>query len=571
MQVDQLSTKLEDRENKFFDLEENFNQLTIDNNLTVQELDTLKVEHEESLKTNSNLLTEIRELEAAKDALNTKKENLEQSVAELLQDIRDLKEAHQIELAEKLAELDERVRKELNDLLERTKTELIISYEEKITILKQEVQDSSIAYSNLKADKEAVTTKMHQIRSEMEAKHKVEIVHQHDLWEREKQMAVDDIKSEMIQLNEADREILMQQMEVQKEIQFGIVRQECEEKIAEINEEKAFTERTMRELQNNFNKVLQEKSEAAEAHSMEVEKLKSDLEAEKEESLKKQAHSLNSQMSQLRVQNAIHLNNVEKAHKKEIDDIGVENSTRMAQLRLDMDKVMERAKKLHEVERKVEIEQLNLKFRYDLQEIQIDNEKKTKALIEEIRAEHAILVADAEARSIKEMESKTQEIVRLAALSDDQKQAIAQLELDLKNSQSQGEDYRRRITILEMDVDTEKRTAKRDLEKLEERLKESHATQMESVGEKNLAEAQQMLADFEQGQTFYKNEIAILNKKLKDADIRYQNRESLEADTSLIKSLQDQLKRIQAKCETLKEDANFYKLELTNREYIPSV
>lgn len=111
------------------------------------------------------------------------------------------------------------------------------------------------------------------------------------------------------------------------------------------------------------------------------------------------------------------------------------------------------------------------------------------------------------------MESKTQEIVRLAALSDDQKQAIAQLELDLKNSQSQGEDYRRRITILEMDVDTEKRTAKRDLEKLEERLKESHATQMESVGEKNLAEAQQMLADFEQGQTFYKNEIAILNKK----------------------------------------------------------
>lgn len=103
-----------------------------------------------------------------------------------------------------------------------------------------------------------------QIRSEMEAKHKVEIVHQHDLWEREKQMAVDDIKSEMIQLNEADREILMQQMEVQKEIQFGIVRQECEEKIAEINEEKAFTERTMRELQNNFNKVLQEKSEAAE-------------------------------------------------------------------------------------------------------------------------------------------------------------------------------------------------------------------------------------------------------------------------------------------------------------------
>lgn len=59
-----------------------------------------------------------------------------------------------------MAELDERVRKELNDLLERTKTDLIISYEEKITILKQEVQDSSIAYSNLKADKEAVTTKM---------------------------------------------------------------------------------------------------------------------------------------------------------------------------------------------------------------------------------------------------------------------------------------------------------------------------------------------------------------------------------------------------------------------------
>jgi chromosome segregation ATPase len=96
IQVEQISAKLEDRENKFYDLEESFNKLTVDHGDVTEELAALKIDHNEMLQTNSNLLVEIRELTQTKESLTDQKEVLESTVADLLQDIRDLKEAHQI-------------------------------------------------------------------------------------------------------------------------------------------------------------------------------------------------------------------------------------------------------------------------------------------------------------------------------------------------------------------------------------------------------------------------------------------------------------------------------------------
>jgi ribosomal protein L21 len=62
----------------------------------------------------------------------------------------------------------------------------------------------------------------------------------------------------------------------------------------------------------------------------------------------------------------------------------------MASLRLEMDKVLERAKKLAEIERNVEAEQMALKFRYEVIEIQADYVEKTKVEMEVVEERHRV-------------------------------------------------------------------------------------------------------------------------------------------------------------------------------------
>lgn len=218
-------------------------------------------------------------------------------------------------------------------------------------------------------------------------------------------------------------------------------------------------------------------------------------------------------MSQMRVQNAVQLNNVAKAHKKETEELGVQHSTQMSQLRIEMDKVMERAKKMHEIERRVEIEQLNLSFQYRAQEMQVENSVKVKEQIEQINEHHLSMLADAEERSIKEMESKTLEIISLNAQVGELQSSISQFESDAEENRKELEDSTHRVHILELDLDTEKKTAKRDLEKLEEKLNEVRKQEIESLNQRNLEEGQRMLVDFEQGQKYLKNEIKGLKKE----------------------------------------------------------
>lgn len=96
MQVDQLATKLEDRENKFFDLEDTYNKLSLEHQEKCEEFTALKADYDDSQRSNANLLLEVRDLTVEKENLINTKQTLEQNVSELLQDIRDLKEAHEI-------------------------------------------------------------------------------------------------------------------------------------------------------------------------------------------------------------------------------------------------------------------------------------------------------------------------------------------------------------------------------------------------------------------------------------------------------------------------------------------
>jgi hypothetical protein len=66
----------------------------------------------------------------------------------------------------------------------------------------------------------------------------------------------------------------------------------------------------------------------------------------------------------------------------------------MTHLRLEMDMVMIRAKKVGDIERKVEAEQLALKFRYEVQELQLQNVEKIKREIENVEELHKVYSRD---------------------------------------------------------------------------------------------------------------------------------------------------------------------------------
>jgi chromosome segregation ATPase len=65
-------------------------------------------------------------------------------------------------------ELD--IRTELNALLEKTKTDLIVNYEAKISVLKQDLSDATHTVARLKSEKEALMTKMKTEYKEMKTK-----------------------------------------------------------------------------------------------------------------------------------------------------------------------------------------------------------------------------------------------------------------------------------------------------------------------------------------------------------------------------------------------------------------
>lgn len=185
----------------------------------------------------------------------------------------------------------------------------------------------------------------------------------------------------------------MLRMEHQQEVEYAQMMRECEGRVDVVVAEKTSLERMMLEIQDAYNKLVIEKSETTAAKIIEIADLKRMHETNMEEALSKQEAALMSQMSQIRVQNAIHLNNVDKKHKKEVEDALAAHALQMAQLRTEMDMVMIRAKKVGDIERKAEAEQMALQFRYDVQEIHSDNAQKIKDEIEMAEERHRVWVS----------------------------------------------------------------------------------------------------------------------------------------------------------------------------------
>jgi chromosome segregation ATPase len=122
-------------------------------------------------------------------------------------------------------------------------------------------------------------------------------------------------------------------------------------------------------------------------------------------------------------------------------------------------------------------------------------------------------MVEAEERSVKEMEHKTQEVITLNLQVDELQTNMHQYESELEEARTELFHSRIQITVLESNLVTEQKERIVELEALEESMKEKEIHHIEVINQRNLDEGKLMLVDFEQGQRFLKIEIASLNKE----------------------------------------------------------
>ncbi|KAI8617036.1 hypothetical protein BC830DRAFT_144910 [Chytriomyces sp. MP71] len=75
-----------------------------------------------------------------------------------------------------------------------------------------------------------------------------------------------------------------------------------------------------------------------------------------------------------------------------------------------------------------------------------------------------------------------------------------------------------------------------------------------------------MIEEFQQVQEFLKKQIAQQTQQLRDAEIKYINREPREVDVTRIAELEEDIRRRKRKAHALMEELEYCKLELSNRE-----
>ena len=90
--------------------------------------------------------------------------------------------------------------------------------------------------------------------------------------------------------------------------------------------------------------------------------------------------------------------------------------------------------------------------------------------------------------------------------------------------------------------------------------------EIETLKEDNILEMKQILQDFDQSKIVFKQEISRLHQQLKEASLRYENRESREDDVDTIRDLNATVEKYRQDLIKSEDQASFYKLELCNRE-----
>ncbi|KAI9333920.1 hypothetical protein DFJ73DRAFT_764211 [Zopfochytrium polystomum] len=93
--------------------------------------------------------------------------------------------------------------------------------------------------------------------------------------------------------------------------------------------------------------------------------------------------------------------------------------------------------------------------------------------------------------------------------------------------------------------------AEKFLRQREDEILRDHQEDVARINEEHIQEAKRMIKEFEAAQEFFKKQIALHQKQLKDADIKYENREPREVDLKKIADLEEDVRRRKKKAAAL--------------------
>ena len=97
-------------------------------------------------------------------------------------------------------------------------------------------------------------------------------------------------------------------------------------------------------------------------------------------------------------------------------------------------------------------------------------------------------------------------------------------------------------------------------------LEVRQAVRIEVLSNDHLSETQKMLKEFDSATHFFKKQVFQLERKIADAEVKYQNREPREQDLQKIHDLEHGVEQTKKKMHSLEGELEYVKLELLNRE-----
>ncbi|KAI8591508.1 hypothetical protein BDZ88DRAFT_469591 [Geranomyces variabilis] len=275
---------------------------------------------------------------------------------------------------------------------------------------------------------------------------------------------------------------------------------------------------------------------------------------------------LHARETELKATAAATLQQLEKQAEKERAELESAHQNQLDNLRTFHTKANLDAKKEAEAQRAAALDKLRAEAEARYEELERKlQEAKTQQLNEQDELHNAEVT-----RLIDENDKTIEEKNASIAALEEQIKALQIKQEDLTRVIGNHEE-----TIMELEGTVADRTAQVSamreelvlrIEALRAQMQQEHREQLDERSARHVEEVQTMLAEFDEAQTYLKRQITSQAKKLQDAETKYMNREPREADLRQIEELERHLEQGKQIMSALMEELEHYKLELNNRE-----
>ncbi|KAJ3179457.1 hypothetical protein HDU85_004867 [Gaertneriomyces sp. JEL0708] len=213
-----------------------------------------------------------------------------------------------------------------------------------------------------------------------------------------------------------------------------------------------------------------------------------------------------------------------------------------------------------------EQERLLKEFEKKMEVLKAESARDMENALSRLEGQHSALMATRVAAHKDQMSTATAQIDQLELQCRRLREDIARHADDIAAKDAEVLCLRQDLNHLQAELLTTRENAVRSIEQLKHDLEGDKQQQLSTMQTEHIDEVKQMLRDFEQAQAYLRNRISHLSEKLREADEKYQNREPRRQDLEHIQQLKEQLQGEKQAWAALKEEVDFYKLELNNRE-----